>query len=151
MTIGFNLENTRAVAWASTRAAAQVTRINLVTMEAIRGVIVEAVGRGDSYTRTAERLREMFAFSPGRAERIAVYEIGSAYEEGKRMAAGEMARQGLRMEKKWQSAGDGRVRPAHRENQGAGWIGMDEVFPDGSEIPPSDPGCRCVGLWRVAR
>ena len=151
LTIGFNLENTRAVAWASTRAAAQVTRINLGTMEGIRKVIVEAVTRGDSYTRTAERLREMFEFSPGRAQRIAVYEIGSAYEEGKRMAAGEMARQGLRMERKAQTAGDSRVRPAHRENQAIGWIGLEDPFPSGDDILPSDSGCRCTILYRVAK
>ena len=151
LTIGFNVENPRAVAWATEHAAGQVARINLATMQGIRGVIVEAVANGWSYTRTAERLAGLFEFSAGRAHRIAVYEIGSAYEQGKRMAAQELAGQGLRMEKKWQSAGDNRVRPAHRENQGAGWIAMDAQFPDGADIPPSDPGCRCAALWRVAR
>lgn len=151
LTIAFNLENPRAVAWATARAARQVRRINDVTREGINRVIVAAVENGTSYTRVAGQLREMFEFSEGRAHRIAVYEIGSAYEQGKKMAAGEMAGQGLRMEKKWQSAGDQRVRPSHRENQGAGWIGMDEPFPSGADIPPEDPGCRCAGLWRVAK
>lgn len=150
LSISFGLENPRAVEWATRHAAGQVTRINLATMEGINRVIVEAVRNGDSYTRTAARLAGMFEFSPGRAERIAVYEIGTAYEQGKRMAAGEMARQGLVMEKKWQSAGDARVRPAHRDNQAAGWIAMDAPFPSGADLPPSDPGCRCVALWRVA-
>ena len=151
LSISFGLENPRAVEWASRWAAGQVTKINLVTMRGINRVIVEAVRNGDSYTRTAERLARMFEFSPGRAQRIAVYEIGTAYEQGKRMAAEEMARQGLVMEKKWQSAGDSRVRPGHRENQAAGWVAMDAPFPSGDELGPSDPGCRCVMLWRVAR
>lgn len=151
LTIGFNVENPRAVAWAAEHAAGQVARINLGTMQGIRGVIVEAVANGWSYTRTAERLVGLFEFSAGRAERIAVYEIGAAYEQGKRLAALELAGQGLKMEKKWQSAGDARVRPAHRDNQGAGWIGMDAPFPSGDELPPSDPGCRCAALWRVAK
>lgn len=151
LTIGFNLENPRAVDWARRHAAGQVAKINLTTMEGINRVIVAAVENGDSYTKTAERLAQMFEFSPGRAKRIAVYEIGNAYEQGKKMAAGEMAAQGLVMEKKWQSAGDERVRPGHRENQAAGWIAMDAPFPSGDELPPADPGCRCVGLWRVAK
>lgn len=151
LTIAFNLENPRAVAWATAHAARQVRRINDVTREGINRVIVAAVENGTSYTRVVGQLREMFEFSAGRAHRIAVYEIGSAYERGKRMAAEEMAAQGLPMEKKWQTVGDQRVRPSHRENQGAGWIGMDEPFPSGADIPPEDPGCRCAGLWRVAK
>lgn len=151
LTIGFNVENPRAVGWAIHHAAGEVTKINAATREGINRVIVEAVENGYSYTRTAEKLAKLYEFSAGRAKRIAVYEIGTAYEQGKKMAAGEMAAQGLKMEKKWQSAGDARVRPAHRENQGAGWIGMDEAFPSGDDLAPSDPGCRCVGLWRVAK
>jgi len=151
VTIAFNLENPRAVAWAASRAAAEVTKIDAVTKEAINRAIVNAVANGHSYTRTAETLAKMFEFSPGRAKRIAVYEIGSAYEQGKKMAAREMEAAGLRMEKKWQSVGDDRVRPAHRENQGAGWLPIDDTFPSGDDIPPADPGCRCVGLWRMAK
>ena len=117
-----------------------VAQCNLVAKGVMNRVIGEAVRHGDSYTRTAERLAAMFEFSPGRAQRIAVYEIGTAYEQGKRMAAQEMAGQGLRMEKKWQSAGDERVRRAHRENQGVGWIGMDGPFPSGDELAPRDRG-----------
>ena len=151
LTIGFNVEHPRAVEWATRHAAGQVTRINLATMEGINRVIVEAVREGHSYTRTAERLAALFEFSPGRAERIAVYEIGTAYEQGKRMAAQEMAGQGLQMERKAQTAGDGRVRPSHRDNQAAGWIGLDEPFPSGDDTLPSDPGCRCAILYRVAK
>jgi hypothetical protein len=151
VTIAFNLENPRAVSWAAGHAAEQVRRINDATKEGINRVIVNAVENGHSYTRTAEALRSMYEFSPGRAKRIAVYEIGSAYEQGKKMAAQELTAAGLQMEKKWQSAGDDRVRPTHRENQAAGWIPMDELFPSGDDIPPADSGCRCVGLWRMAK
>lgn len=151
VTIAFGLENPRAVAWATTHAAGQVTKINLVTMQGINRVIVEAVRNGDSYTRTAERLKGMFEFSAGRAHRIAVYEIGSSYEKGKDMAAREMVAQGLKMERKAQTAGDSRVRPAHRDNQAVGWIGLDEPFPSGDDLLPSDSGCRCAILYRMAR
>lgn len=150
LTIAFNLENPRAVAWAASRAAEEVTKINAATKEGIGRVIVNAVEKGHSYTRTAEALKSMYEFSAGRAKRIAVYEIGASYEQGKKMAAQDMAAAGLRMEKKWLSVGDDKVRPAHRENQLAGWIPMDELFPSGDDITPSDPGCRCVTLWRMA-
>lgn len=151
LTIAFGLDNPRATAWATAHAAGQVTKINLATMQGINRVIVDAVRNGDSYTRTAERLKGMFEFSAGRAHRIAVYELGASYEQGKKLAAQEMAAQGLVLEKKWQSAGDARVRPAHRENQAAGWIGLDEPFPSGDDILPSDSGCRCTILYRMAK
>jgi len=151
LTIAFGLENPRAVAWATTHAAGQVTKINLVTMQGINRVIVEAVRNGDSYTRTAERLRELYEFSPGRAHRIAVFEIGNAYEAGRELAAREMVVQGLQIEKAWISAGDQKVRPAHRENQAAGWIPLDYPFPSGDDRSPSDPGCRCSTVHRLAK
>lgn len=151
LTIALNLENPRAVAWAVAHAAEQVTRINAATREGINRIVVEAVENGYSYTRTQKALREAFEFSRGRAKRIAVYEIGSAYEQGKKTAAQEMTAQGLRMEKGWQTAEDERVRPEHRDNQAAGWIAMDEPFPSGDDIPPSDSGCRCAALWRMAK
>lgn len=151
LTIGFNLENPRAVAWAYNHAAAQVTKINEATREAINRVIVNAVENGHSYTRTAETLARMFEFSPGRAHRIAVYETGNAYERGKLMAADEIVARGLPMEKRWISAGDSRVRPAHVANHLAMWIPKDARFPgDGADLPPTDPGCRCSVVWRVA-
>lgn len=151
LTIAFNLENPLAVAYAASHAARQVTRINDTTRAGINRIIMAAVDNGTSYTRVAAQLREAYEFSAGRARRIAVYEMGAAYEQGKKMAADQMELQGLRMEKGWQSAEDSRVRPAHRENQGAGWVAMDAPFPSGDELPPSDSGCRCTILWRVAK
>lgn len=150
VTIAFNLENPRAVAWAASRAAEEVTKINAATKEGINRVIVNAVENGHSYSRTAEALKSMYEFSPGRAKRIAVYEIGTSYEQGKMMAAREMEAAGLKLERKAQTAGDDRVRPSHKENQAAGWIGLDDPFPSGDAMLPSDSGCRCAILYRLA-
>lgn len=151
LSISFNLDNPRSVSWAIRHAAEQVTRINETTRDAIRRVIVSAVETGQSYNKTADALAQMFEFSPGRAHRIAVYETGSAYERGKLMAADELVAQGLELEKRWISAGDSRVRPAHVANHLAMWIPKDERFPgDGADLPPTDPGCRCSVAWRVA-
>lgn len=151
LSISFNLENPRAVAWAIRHAAEQVTKINDTTREAIRRVIVNAVETGQSYDKTADALAQLFEFSPGRARRIAVYEIGAAYEQGKITAADEMIADGLTMQKRWITAGDSRVRPAHVANALAMWIPKDGQFPgDGASQPPTDPGCRCSLIWRVA-
>jgi SPP1 gp7 family putative phage head morphogenesis protein len=152
ITISFNLDNPRAVAYAARNAAEKVKQINDTTRDMVGRVIVAALEEGQSYGKTAKELKELFdGFSKARAKRIAVYEMGSAYENGKKVAAQEMEAQGLRMEKKWISVGDDRTRPEHKDNTAAGWIPMDETFPgDGSDIAPSDPNCRCSVIWRVA-
>jgi hypothetical protein len=152
ITISFNLDNPRAVAYAVKNAAEKVRQINDATRDMINRVIVKAIEDGTSWDNTAKELRATFKeMGRGRAERIARYELGAGYEQGKKLAAEEMTAQGLTMEKKVVTAGDDRVRPSHRENEAAGWIGMDEAFPSGDDIFPSDPGCRCSVIWRVTQ
>ena len=151
LTIAFNLENPLAVAYAVTHAGLQVTRINAATMEGISQIISAAVENGTSYTQVMRQLQDAYEFSTGRAQRIAVFEMGDAYEAGKRTAIDELTRQGLVMEKSWISAGDEKVRPEHRSNQARGWIGVGELFPSGHDRPPTDPGCRCAVVYRMAR
>jgi hypothetical protein len=152
ITISFGLDNPRAVAYAMANAAEKVTQINDATREMINRTIVNAITDGTSWDNTAKELTSLFKeMTRGRAERIARYELGSGYEQGKKLAAQEMAAEGLTMEKKVVTAGDDRVRPSHRDNETAGWIGMDETFPSGDDVFPSDPGCRCSVIWRVAR
>lgn len=151
--ISWNLENPRAVAYAREHAAGQVRLINETTQTYLNSLITQAVEEGWSYTKLSIRIGGKFSeFATGganpRSRRIAVYELGDAYEAGNEMMARELEGAGLKIEKRWLTVGDDRVRPTHRENQGAGWIGMDELFPSGDDRPPSDPGCRCVTLHR---
>lgn len=151
LTIAFNLDNPLAVGYAAANAARQVTRINDTTREGINRIITAALENGTPWTKVQKELREAYEFSRKRARNIAVYEMGDAYEAGKRTAAEEMRAQGLVMEKSWISAGDSKVRPEHKANQAAGWIGMDEAFPgDGAQRSPTDPGCRCATVYRMA-
>lgn len=151
-TISFGLDNPRAVAYATANAAEKVTMINDTTRDMIRRVIVKAIGDGTSWDNTAGELIGMFKdMKRGRAERIARYELGSGYENGRKMAAQEITNQGLTLERKWISAADSKVRPAHRDNHAAGWIAMDEQFPSGDDLPPTDGGCRCSVAYRLAR
>jgi hypothetical protein len=154
----FSLSNPRAVAWAEGHAARQVTRINDTTRTELNRLLTEAVDNGWSWTRTAQAIKKQFADFAGpplfpskkfrsRAEMVAAYEIGDAYEAGKQFAA-EMAAGDFPMEKAWLSARDGRVRPMHQANDAQGWIPLDATFESGDFRPPTDPGCRCSLQYR---
>lgn len=154
--ISFDLANPRAVAYAEQHAAAQVTRINDTTRAYLNTLITQAADEGWSYERLSEAIEARFAeFATGgdrpRSWRIAVFELGDAYEAGNEMAARELQAVGIRLEKKWLTVGDDRVRPSHRANQGQGWIDYDDAYQSGDFRPPTDPGCRCVTLTRRKR
>ena len=151
--IFWDLENPRAVQYAQQHAAAQVTKINNTTRSYLNSMISQAVTEGHSYDRLSQAIGDRFTeFATGgdnpRSRRVAVYELGDAYEEGNRMAAKELQAAGLEMEKKALTAGDDKVRPSHEDNAVAGWIPIDDPFPSGDMRFPSDPGCRCTTLYR---
>jgi len=151
--ISWKLENPRAAAYAKTHAAGQVKLIDDTTRDGLNGLISQATEEGWSYTRLSEAIGSKFVeFATGgdnpRSRRIAVYELGDAYEAGNEMAAYDLQKAGLTIQKKWLTVGDDKVRPTHTENQSAGWIDLDDSFPSGNGRPPSDPGCRCVTLHR---
>lgn len=154
----FSLSNPRAVAWAEGHAARQVTRINDTTRAELNRLLTEATANGWSWTRTAQAIKKQFEDFAGpplfpsrkfrsRAEMVAAYEIGDAYEAGKQMAA-ELATADFPMEKAWLSARDGRVRPEHQANDAQGWIPLEATFESGDYRPPTDPGCRCSLQYR---
>lgn len=151
--ISWNLQNPRAVAYARMHAAVQVARIDDTTRTYLNSLISQAVDEGWSYARLSAAIGAKFVeFATGgdnpRSRRIAVYELGDAYEAGNEMAARALIAAGLELEKKWSTAGDDRVRPSHRENQNAGWIAFDDTYPSGDGRPPTDSGCRCATLYR---
>jgi hypothetical protein len=151
--ISFDLENPRAVAWAKMHAAAQVARIDDTTRAQLNTLISQATEEGWSYTRLSDAIADRFGeFATGgpnpRSRRIAVFELGDAYEAGNEMAARELMAAGIPLEKKWLTVGDDRVRPSHRGNQNQGWIDYDDTYQSGDFRPPSDPGCRCTTLTR---
>lgn len=154
----FSLSNPRAVAWAEGHAARQVTRINETTREQLNTLLTNAVSEGWGWTKTAQAIKKQFEDFAGpplfpskkfrsRAQMVAAYEIGDAYEAGKQFAA-EQAAGDFPMEKAWLSARDGRVRPLHQANDAQGWIPLDARFSSGDFRPPTDPGCRCSLQYR---
>ena len=85
------------------------------------------------------------AFSPARAEAIAVTETTRAYMEGGRAQADQIAQGGIQMEPVWRTNEDDLVcsicEPRDGRVQGDGW----------DEIGPAHPRCRCWITYRVAR
>ena len=147
--ISFSVNNPAAVDWARRHAAELVTKIDETTRSLLNTIITNAVASGWSYDRLAAAIADLYEkFGEERSRRIAVYELGAAYEQGNLWQARQLAAEGLQMEKGWLTVGDDRVRPQHRDNQAQGWIPIEDTFSSGSLIPPSDPGCRCSTLYR---
>lgn len=158
LSISFSLRNPRAVAYLEAHGAELVKSINDTTRAYIKTVVANAVENGWSYTRTAraiiERYREFAVGRPqahidSRAHLIAVTESGQAYMSGQFIVVEDLAAQGLQMEKAWSTMGDDKVSEGCAENEAAGWIRYDQLFPSGHMHPLRFPGCRCDLLSRV--
>jgi hypothetical protein len=154
--IAWNLQNPEAVEYAREHAAEQVTKINDTTRSGINSIIVRAVDEGWSYDRVSDVIGGYFEeFATGgdnpRSRRVAIFELGDSYEAATEILGGQLIDAGLKMEKRWLTVGDDRVRPSHRDNQGQGWIPFADDFGSGDSRPPTDPSCRCSNLIRRAR
>lgn len=156
----FSLKNPRAVAYLEQHGAALVTKINDETKAQMRTLLTQAVDEGWSYTRTAKAIKEQFDGFAGlkpqqhirdRATLVAVTEAGQAYEEGSLIVAKGLGESGIPMQKYWRTSGDERVSDGCKDNQAAGWIGLEELFPSGHERPLRFPGCRCSAKYQRAR
>jgi hypothetical protein len=130
-------------------------------------LIARAIEAGRSYDEIAEDIQSQFKhyYEPGsywafdaprpqghidsRAHLIAVTESGQAYVEGNLIVGRDLAAAGLPMEKKWLTVGDNRVSQGCQENEAAGWIPLDELFPSGHDAPLRFPGCRCDVLMQA--
>jgi len=155
----FVLENTRAVEYARAHAAERVTQINQTTEKAIHRMVVQGTEQGLSYGEIARNISDRFSefavpwpqeHIQNRAHAVAVFETGDAFEAGNMELAQQLAASGLTMQKAWSTVGDDRVRPEHAANQDEGWIPIGDTFQSGNERAPTDPGCRCSILYRVA-
>lgn len=151
--LSFSLKNPRAVEYLAGYGAELVKGINQATRDAIRKILVDGIGNGDSYQKVAKAIRDQFdEFSVKRARMIAITEAGNGYAEGNLIMARTAQAQGIAMEKAWQTAGDERVDPEScLPNEEAGWIPLEDAFPSGDQRPLAHPLCRCDLLYRRVR
>ena len=157
--ISFDLTNTRARTFLDGRAQRQLEFINGTTKRNLSAIIADGVRAAKSYTAIAKEIRAYYPETakklnyrhiPDRATGIAVYELGAAFEQGNYDIASEMQSAGLTMEHAWLTVGDERVRPEHVGNEAAGWLPLNQAFPTGHMMPPTDGQCRCASLFRRA-
>jgi len=139
--------------YVNAHAAAEVKLIQDTTKKAIRAIVLDGMKSGESMVTIAKRIKDVFdEWEDGtdvyRAMRIARTEVHQAAGT----AMHESARQsGVAKQKAWLDAGDDRVRTAHVNNTGQGWIAFDDVFSDGADYPgdgTNDVMCRCVAMYR---
>ena len=156
--IAFDLAVPEATAYLENHGAELVTKINETTRDRLRTTITNGLEQGKSYGQIARDITDTFdgftgkwpqAHLRNRAHAVAVYETGDAYEAAGEAVSQHLAGEGLEMQKGWLTAGDSKVRPAHRANAAQGWIPADQEFQSGHMRPPTDPGCRCATKRRV--
>jgi SPP1 gp7 family putative phage head morphogenesis protein len=136
-----NQVDERAVAWAQTRAAALVTQIRENTRDMLRATVTRAIAEGWGADRLADEIAQSPGFSRRRAHTIARTEVISANNRGNLDAYRES---GVATGKEWLTAHDELVEETCEENEDAGPIGLDDVFPSGDDCPPAHPNCRCA-------
>jgi SPP1 gp7 family putative phage head morphogenesis protein len=149
----WDLKNPRAVAWFQKNGGSvdYIKGINDTTSELVKSVIGRGLDEGQSYTQIAKGIRSEFVdMSRARAQRIAVFETGKAYEAGNHEFALSLEDDGITMEEHWMTSHDEKVRPEHAANEAEGWVPMGHVFSSGDTEPPTDPGCRCYMIYRQA-
>ncbi len=148
--LSFDLENPRAVAYARAHAAELIKGINETTREGLRRIIVAGLDEGASYGQIGKTISSLFdGFSAKRAQTIAVYEVGEAYEQGNLDVADELRGSGVEMEKSWLTVKDSKVEtPICGANEAQGWIPLAQPFQSGHDRATGHLACRCTTLLR---
>jgi SPP1 gp7 family putative phage head morphogenesis protein len=139
--------NERAVAWGETRSAELVTQIEDNTRDMLRATVAQAIREGWGAEELALRIEESAGFSEYRARMIARTEVIAANNRGNFDAYKDS---GVASGKEWLTAHDDLVEEICEENESAGAIGLDDVFPSGDDCPPAHPNCRCALLPVIA-
>ena len=126
-------------------------RKTIVSM--IQEQIALGLSGGESYGQMAKRIRQVLGFAEHKARTIARTEAGRAQSKA-RLDSTEIAKQYVKIDKKWLATPDLRTRHAHREldDQLAGEDGQFEYHghkapaPRLFMVPQLDINCRCTYL-----
>jgi hypothetical protein len=158
--IAFDLANQRAVQYLSGLRSLHLSdrqgSIDKYTKERIVAIIHEGVASGSTYTEMGKLIQDQGdegVFSPARAQGIAVYETGQAYEYGNRVPMMEAEqRTGDKVLHHWITGGDDKVTEECAANEDQGWIPIEVPFKSGHDNPPRYPNvnCRCTTGYEFA-
>lgn len=113
--------------------------INGTSVDRLRNALADAYEAGGDYEDLVQAVTDEFAdFAGPRAELIAQTEMNSAYNTGRKQLGLDLGFN----EKSWATDGPAPC-PECVGNTLDGWIGMDEPFSSGDDMPTAHPGCYC--------
>lgn len=142
----FDLEPARAADYAAKRAGELIgagpTGGELAdsTRYLIRGTITQALEEGWTTDELSKALSDEYAFSPDRADTIAMTEERTALHAG---AIQGWRESGQVVGKTWLLSNDEGVCDICESNAEQGTIDLDEDFESGDDTAPAHPNCRC--------
>lgn len=117
--------------------------IEPATLNQLRNAVADAWDAGGSYDQIVGAIRDTFEdFSAARADLIAQTEANAAYNAGRDATARAI---GLD-EKSWETEDD--PCPICEANEAEGWIGIDDTFSSGDDMPLAHPRCSCSCNFR---
>jgi hypothetical protein len=115
------------------------SQLEPTTVSRIQTALADAYEAGEDYDGLVEAVRAEFDdMANARAGTIAQTAMNSAYNAGRKQLGVDLGFD----EKSWSCDGPNPCEEC-LANQDEGWIGMDETFPDGSDMPVGHPGCYC--------
>lgn len=164
--MSFSLRNPAAQRYLKTYCLNEIKKIDATTLKIMKGIVYQGLYEGASYTEIAARMVSRYAAfgTPvpqhhlrNRAELIATYETGQAYEAASREVADTIAKKGIPIEKSSITVGDDRVDAECLAKEAQKWIPLDQPFTthlqkDNVEHQrsPFHIACRCTTIYRVA-
>lgn len=114
------------------------------TKDRLRSALADAWEAGGSYEQVVDAIQSTVeTFSDVRAGMIANQEVGNAYLAGRRATA---TAAGL-SEKSSEVESDNPC-PTCIENEDAGWIPIDDLYPSGDDAPLFHVNCQCLENYR---
>lgn len=151
--ISFDLKNPRAVAYFEARGLELLKELNEKTKVDIAKILQQGLENGASPQALARAIKQQFVEyaikergKQSRAEKVAVTEVGRAYQAGNYGAILEASGTGLDFEKSWLAVKN--PCPICQANADQGWIAFGAQHSNASQYPPAHPTCRCTELYR---
>ena len=147
--INFNLKMKPAIDYLSALENLHLSNyqgsISKVTNDGVIQILSDGMDEGLSYTQMASKIRDLSdegIFSYARAQRIAVDQVGKAYQFGAKVPVQEyQQRTSTTVYKHWIAEAD--ACDICLPNVDDGYITMDDTFSSGDDEPPGHVNCRC--------
>lgn len=140
----FDLKNPRAVKWLNDHALELATQVPETIKGSMGEIISDGIANGESIQTIRDNISVFYDDnSQWMAERVARTETITAYEQGSL----EGAKQGELTEKSWIKQG-ATAEDICNDNEGEGWIPINDDFISGDDAPSAHPNCECGLIYQ---